>query len=671
MAYRLGLLLVTVAMIVVPLLYVAFMAAVGWLLVWHVTTNTWILADSVAQIRLVAYLTPAVVLATLLFFLVKPFIARRAASSEPVQIREEDEPVLHALIREVSRHVRAPVPARVFVDCDVNASASLRGGPLGVWRREVDLTIGLPLMTGLSVRQLSGVLAHEFGHFAQRGGMRMWTLIRALNDWLFRVAHERDTWDDTLDEWSEREDFRVIVPMALARWSVWVSRRMLSAVATVDHRVSCYMLRQMELDADSYQAKVAGAETFENTVIRVRELLAGSEVAHAHLAALLERNVAPVDFPRFVVDSVNWLPDDARAGIRKTFDEPTRAFDTHPSDADRVAAARRLGAPGTLVGGDEPATDLFRHLAHLSEAVSRHHYEHGLGLTLEHLRLVTPDEARLGAHDLQHTEAAVRDAFASRISLLRPLRLTGDEAAASHTGNIAEDFARAGDAIRASQLSEDAYRAYEQLVLRDDLAFCAEQLFLLGVERLDGEQFSLDEPTLGGAQALQRWAQEQQHDLRAELDPFDDLVARRLTLGTLLLERHGDAGGGAHSLLRALATLADAVTAVTAARRPLMLATLLEQLGSELGSSVGLGARLGELSARLDQSRVRVLSLLAGAHVPDGDLGDRWRWLLANASDLHHDDFMQRVLDLYWACLARLTSLIADGERRQAHDDGA
>jgi Zn-dependent protease with chaperone function len=34
------------------------------------------------------------------------------------------------------------------------------------------LVIGLPLAAGMSMRQVAGVLAHEFGHFAQGAGMR-------------------------------------------------------------------------------------------------------------------------------------------------------------------------------------------------------------------------------------------------------------------------------------------------------------------------------------------------------------------------------------------------------------------------------------------------------------------------------------------------------------------
>lgn len=52
------------------------------------------------------------------------------------------------------------------------------------------LTIGLPLVAGLSLQQLAGVLAHEFGHFSQGAGMRLTYIVRSINAWFLRVVYE-------------------------------------------------------------------------------------------------------------------------------------------------------------------------------------------------------------------------------------------------------------------------------------------------------------------------------------------------------------------------------------------------------------------------------------------------------------------------------------------------
>ena len=662
-SYRLGLLAVTIAMILVPMLYLLLIALVTWFLVWHVTANTWILSlrgSGGAQWRFLAYITPAVVGAILLFFMVKPIFARRAHRADPVQVLEKEQPVLHALIREICRQVRAPFPARVYVDCQVNASASLKGGAVGVFGRDLDLKIGLPLVTGLSVRQLSGVLAHEFGHFAQGGGMRMTALIRGVNLWLYRVVHERDTWDSTLEEWSKEGDWRVTLPMALARGSVWVSRQALAGVMMVVHGVSCYMMRQMEFDADSYEVKIAGSESFARTFVRLRELSAGSQLAYSQFPQLLKQQAIPGDMPQLVAECSRRLPDAVRAKVQKIVDERTRTFDTHPSDADRIAVAQAFASSGALVGGDQPATSLFRDFDRLSATVTRHHYESDLGIELGKMRLIANDEALRGAEDHQRTELALREVFASRVSITRPLRIALEEAAAGVV-DMGETLARARAAVKESSLSEESYRRFEQFQFRRNLAFCAEQLFLAGLPAIDAKHFQLAEPTLAGAQSTQNWALQEQDKLRAYLDPFDTLVTRRISLGVLMLERLGR-DGEARALALAVTALAGAVPFVLDARRSLMATDILDQVTPALKTSTHLRERTGGLATTVERCRRSAFEVFSKAPIPTGELNDAWRRLLGDAPHMPRADFLQRLLDLYWSCLSRLVRLVSDAD---------
>lgn len=657
-SYRLGLLLVSVAMILVPLLYLLLVVAVGWTLAWHLTANTWLFGSSLGQVRLLAYLAPAVAGTTLLFFMVKPILARRPKGRDPVQVLERDQPRLHALIRDLSAQIGAPVPARVYVDCQVNAAAALSGGLTGLFGRNLDLTIGLPLVTGLSVRQLSGVVAHELGHFAQGGGMRMTVLIRSISGWLFRVVHERDSWDQRLDEWSRDGDVRVVIPMALARASVWVSRLAVSGVAMVGHGVSCYMMRQMEFDADSYEVKIAGSETFAQTVVRLRELSAGSQLAYSQLSALLERRALPADMPRFVADCSGRLPYDLRAQVQKISDLRSGAFDTHPSDANRIAAAAALETTGVLVGGEQLATVLFDDFDRLTEVVTRHHYEHDLDIDLDALRFLAVDEASQGVEHRQRTEAALQETFAARVSVTRPLRV---QVWAGWVGDLDDTLDRARAAVSDSTLSYESYRAFEQLQDRRDLAFCAEQLFDAGVQTLDAKQFALSEPTLAGARATQAWALQEQEKLRPSLDAFDELIDHRLSLGVVLAERDGH-GEEARAAARALTTLSGGVQSAVDARRLLMASALLEDALPAGGPSLTAHGRSGQLAAALDACRANVLDGLRQASLPAGELTDDWQRLLSEAAQLPNASLMQRVFDLYWATLSRLVRVVADAE---------
>lgn len=660
-SYRFGLLLVTVAMILVPLLYLLLIAAVAWFLVWHLTANVWILSGSGgSQWRFLGYAMPAIVGATLLFFMVKPILARRSDRGDPVQVLENEQPELHALIRDICQQVRAPLPARVQVDCQVNASAALRGGVLGIFSRDLDLTIGLPLVTGLSVRELSGVLAHEFGHFAQGGGMRTTVLIRGVNAWLYRVVHERDTWDSKLEEWSKDGDWRVTLPLSIARLSIWISRQALGGVTMVGHGVSCYMMRQMEFDADSYEVKIAGTHAFTRTATRLRELSAGSQMAYSLLPQLLESQTIPADLPQLFAENSRRLPDAVREQVHKVSEGRTGMFDTHPCDAERVAAAQAMSASGALVGGDEPATTLFRDFDALSAKVTRHHYERDLGISLMKMRLVATDEAVRGAEDQQRTDAAVTTVFASRVSVTRPLRIAVDDEPAADAAELDVLLDQARTAVKASRVSEESYRVFEHYHYRRDLAFCAEQLFLAGFQTLDSEQFSLAEPTLAGATSTQAWAVEEQDKLRADLDAFEVLVARRLSLGLRLAERRQ--GAEVRAMTHALNALAEATPFAIDSRHYAMAFAFLEQATPTLGTSPRLREQMAGLKTSLDGCKARALEIVSRAPNPGGDLADRWNRLLSEAQNVSPSEFLQHVLELYWACLSRIARVVADAE---------
>ena len=197
--YRVGLAVVAGTMVLLPLCYIGLIALWGWLIKWHLAENVWLMSGRSARAwRGIAYIGPAVAGVIMFFFLVKPLFARAPRREDPIRLDPDEEPVLFAFIERICDEVCSPRPSRVVVDCQVNASASFERGLLGLLRRRLVLTIGLPLAAGLSARQLGGVLAHEFGHFAQGAGMGLTFVIRSVNGWFARVVYQRDEWDERL-----------------------------------------------------------------------------------------------------------------------------------------------------------------------------------------------------------------------------------------------------------------------------------------------------------------------------------------------------------------------------------------------------------------------------------------------------------------------------------------
>jgi Zn-dependent protease with chaperone function len=356
-------------MLLLPVLYLAVVAAAAGFVAWHAVNGLSLLKGFPSLWRFFLYAGPLVVGVILMFFLIKPLFARSPKAGRLRFVELGTEPVLFAFVGRIARAVRAPEPRRIAVDWEVNASASFGDGLAVLFGHDLVLTIGLPLVAGLTVQQLAGVLAHELGHFAQGGGMRLSFVIRSINTWFARVVYERDAWDEHLVEWCE-DSGRLALIFYLARVCVFLTRGLLWVFMICSHGISCFLLGQMERDADRYEVRLAGSETFANTSRRLTTLDVAAQGALASLGHAWVQERYPEDFASLIVAQADEMPRPVRRQLDKLLRQSaTGLFDTHPSFAERVRLARRENAPG-IFRLNRPATLLFRNFAELSRAVS-------------------------------------------------------------------------------------------------------------------------------------------------------------------------------------------------------------------------------------------------------------------------------------------------------------
>jgi len=407
-AYRFSLAVVAAAMILLPLLYVALVAATGYALYWHATTNFGRFVEAGARAGLLAYVAPLVAGTILVLFMVKPLFAAPAVEARAVRMRRRDAPFLFAFVERLCETLGAPVPSRIEADVLINASAGMHLDMVRMSRGKTVLTIGLPLLTGLDLRQLAGVLAHEFGHFRQGSAMTVSQLIRRVNGWFWRVVYERDEWDERLEVWSKAGSSLVVV-IWLARLFVWLSRRVLWVLMTVGHCISCFLMRQMEYDADQYEAEIAGSDTFGRTAMRLRVLGAASQMVYGELSDAWNEGRLVDDLPSLIAGRARSLPAEVQKAIQSaSLEQGTGLFDTHPSDRSRVQRARRPRRAGTFAI-EAPATTLIRDFPSLARRVTLAHYKQVLGGHVSARNLVSlADFEKTRAEQSGEDEAFVR-----------------------------------------------------------------------------------------------------------------------------------------------------------------------------------------------------------------------------------------------------------------------
>jgi Zn-dependent protease with chaperone function len=385
--YRLGLVVAAFAMLLLPLAYAGLTLLVGLGVWYHATHNfTWLFSAGPSFLKLLLYAGPILAGSLCVLFMLKPLFAPREMRAKPRTIERDEQPLLYGYVERLCRSLGAPPPVRIDLDMNVNAAARFDSGLRGLLRGDPVLTLGLPLVAGMTVDQLTGVLAHELGHFRQRSAMRFYGVIGAVNHWFARVVYERDRWDEDLDSLSSDPDagwFRVLAGASKAL--IWTSRRILTGLMLAGHFVSAFLSRQMEFNADLHHAYVAGSEAFRPAHLRMRLLFVAWNQTLTYLSDLWTERRLTEDFVSLVVSEVQLLeemPDAVEEIESEALSDDTGWLDTHPSTADRIQVVEALGLP-PRVTHTVSGSILFQHFAQLCRQMTVNFYTSVLSLQIE------------------------------------------------------------------------------------------------------------------------------------------------------------------------------------------------------------------------------------------------------------------------------------------------
>ncbi|QDT90441.1 M48 family metallopeptidase [Gimesia algae] len=430
--YRLCALLVSFVMILLPVIYIAMIGGVIWGVYFHAVHSLGLFEAGSSStsthnrgkgmvLLLLVYLTPIVVGVILIIFMLKPLFSRPSHSSAFRALKREKEPLLFMFVDQVCDAVGAPRPVQINLDIQVNASAGFRRGWLSMLGNDLVLTIGMPLVAGLSIRQFSGVLAHEFGHFSQGAGMRLSFIIRSINIWFMRVVYERDAWDERLEYLSQSIDIRLGWILHLARLFVWITRKILWLLMMTGHLVSGFLMRQMEFDADRYEARLAGSRCFAATSKRLALLGVANQGALSDLGQFYAEGRLVDNLPALININLSKMPAEVKQAVTLHIkEEQTGWFDTHPATLERIANIQNEDPEG-IFRLKSPATILFTDFSREAKFVTRDFYYGVFGKKIPREDLHSVDELMVRQEAENESHKAVQRFYQGAIYPNRPL----------------------------------------------------------------------------------------------------------------------------------------------------------------------------------------------------------------------------------------------------------
>jgi len=414
-AFVFSLLFAGLTTLIAPLIYLAVVAALVAALGFYAMQLPELLSGHISLAgRVMLLVAPPVILGLPILFLLRPLFVHYRAPFE-FTVKRKHAPLLYTLVDELAASMGLVAPDRIVVNNEANAAAgSASFGAL--LRGKRTLVIGLPLVTGLNVTQLAGVLAHEFGHFTQRVASITYYLMHTVNGWFYSRAYEEDPLEARIEGWMESDASRwglVAVTLWLTkhfiRWIRWLFRLLFK----LNHRISASMLRQMEYDADSYEAWLTGSDAFAANSLMLNRLMFATEAVH-------QTNRTGWRDEKLIADVPVAIAERMRAQGRSQIDDivtrmnsrEATPWDSHPPDEKRIAHAQRLGHAGVLQL-DFPATELFADFEELCANVTLFEYRQ---MGIDKPEQFTREAAEVESHQQQREveEQSVEDYFDGR-----------------------------------------------------------------------------------------------------------------------------------------------------------------------------------------------------------------------------------------------------------------
>ncbi|HEX7644740.1 MAG TPA: M48 family metallopeptidase [Burkholderiaceae bacterium] len=331
-------------------------------------------------------LVVAAISAALAVFLVKGlFSVKQGAQSGYIELRREEEPALFEFLYKLADEARAPRPHRVFLSESVNAAVfyDLSIANL-LFPTRKNLLIGLALVNVLTIAEFKAVLAHEFGHFAQRS--------MAVGRWVYiaqqiagHLVAQRDAFDKFINALS-RVDIRVAWIGWLLQLLVWSVRSLVElgfrALLIAERALS----REMEMQADLVAVSLTGSEALTHALYKLgpgeaawnRTMgFVGEECArNRKIADVFAIQSRVLEHLRVVYDDLQYgrVPPVARGEaparrlFKADFARPPQMWATHPLNHEREENAKRTYVDAPL--DPRSAWIVFRDAAALRERAS-------------------------------------------------------------------------------------------------------------------------------------------------------------------------------------------------------------------------------------------------------------------------------------------------------------
>lgn len=327
-------------------------------------------------------------------------------TSHLLEVDQDTEPKLFALIEEIVEQVETQLPKKVYLSSEVNASVFYNSSFWSMFFPvRKNLIVGMGLINSVTYQELKGVLAHEFGHFSQRS-MRVGSYVYHANHAIYNMLYNNESLNRLSEKWYNTSYYAAAFQW-LPKTIIGVMQKILQKQYEVINKNYMALSREMEFHADAISAQVAGSNAVETSLLRSNFSNYCLNNVFNFYGAQMQKNRISADIyadqraathylsNKFAYPEVNGIPQISMAEFNK-FDKSklviTNQWASHPAETDRIAAVDKLNIKlsNTI---DEPALQILQNQSRSSEWFTRMIFSQG-NYTEEPSRMASEEFAK-------------------------------------------------------------------------------------------------------------------------------------------------------------------------------------------------------------------------------------------------------------------------------------
>ena len=305
-----------------------------------------------------------------------------------IEITAEQEPELFQLIEETVNAVGTKFPKKVFLIQDINASVYYSNNIQSLFLpTPKNLNIGVGLLHTTTVNELKGILAHEFGHFAQKS-MTIGSYASHINRSIYQVLYNQDAVTSII---ADIANWNALVAF-ICKGAIYYTQFLSFLLKKIYHHLEIQnfaLSREMEFNADEIAVSVVGYETYERPLHRLDFYVDCMDRTKNVFANHIESNIYTTNiYQNFNQVAEQRIKDNnyetykGLANLSVNFDsihqirlEYEDIWSSHPEIKDRLLNVKRL-AIDSKEDQTKKATGIIHHLTKYEEYLTEEMFIH-------------------------------------------------------------------------------------------------------------------------------------------------------------------------------------------------------------------------------------------------------------------------------------------------------